>query len=48
MSIWRLEGRLKIKSVMGKRQRDLLAHRKRELDLMLIRGRWYRQPGDRS
>jgi putative transposase len=41
VSIWRLEGRLKIKSVMGKRQRDLLAHRKRELDLMLIRGRWY-------
>jgi putative transposase len=37
VSIWTLEGRLKIKSMMGKRQRDLLAHRKGERDLMLIR-----------
>jgi putative transposase len=37
VSIWTLEGRLKIKSMMGKRQRDLLAHRKGECDLMLIR-----------
>jgi hypothetical protein len=41
VSIWPLEGRLTIKSVMGKRQRNGLAHRKGEVDLMLIRGHWY-------
>jgi hypothetical protein len=32
VSIWTLEGRLKIESVMGKRRRDRLAHRKGEVD----------------
>jgi len=40
VSIWSLHGRLTIKSVMGRRQRDLLAHRKGEVDLMPIRGHW--------
>lgn len=41
VSIWTLAGRLKIKSVMGKRQRDLLAFRKGEVDLMFVHGKWY-------
>jgi len=41
VSIWTLAGRLKIKSVMGRRQRDLLAFRKGEVDLMFVRGAFY-------
>jgi putative transposase len=41
VSIWTLSGRIKIKSAMGKRQRELLAFRKGEVDLMLVRGAFY-------
>ena len=41
VSIWTLAGRMKIKAVMGKRQRELLAFRKGEVDLMLVRGAFY-------
>jgi putative transposase len=41
VSIWTLAGRIKVKSVMGKRQRDLLAFRKGEVDLMFVRGAFY-------
>jgi len=41
VSIWTLDGRLKIKTAMGKRQRELLAFRKGEVDLMLVRGNFY-------
>jgi putative transposase len=41
VSIWTLEGRQKIPFVCGDRQRALLAFRKGEVDLMLVRGKWY-------
>lgn len=41
VSIWTLEGRLKVKTAMGKHQRELLAFRKGEIDLMLIKGKFY-------
>lgn len=41
VSIWTLEGRQKIPFVCGDRQRALLAFRKGEVDLMLIKGKWY-------
>lgn len=41
VSIWTLGGRMKVKSAMGKRQRELLAFRKGEVDLMLVRGSFY-------
>ena len=41
VSIWTLGGRIKVQSVMGKRQRELLAHRKGEVDLMFVRGAFY-------
>ena len=41
LSIWTLSGREKIAYVCGERQRALLAHRKGEVDLMLVRGAWY-------
>lgn len=41
VSIWTLAGRQKIAFVCGPRQRALLAFRKGEVDLMLVRGRWY-------
>jgi IS605 OrfB family transposase len=41
VSIWTLEGRAKIPFVCGDRQRALLAYRKGEVDLMLVRGKWY-------
>jgi putative transposase len=41
VSIWTLAGRIKIQSVMGKRQRGLLAFRKGEVDLMFVRGEFY-------
>lgn len=41
ISIWTLGGRLKIPFVCGQRQRKLLAFRKGEVDLMLVRGKWY-------
>jgi putative transposase len=41
VSIWTLDGRLKIPFICGSRQQALLEHRKGEVDLMFIRGRWY-------
>ena len=41
VSIWLLGGRQAIPFVCGDRQRALLEHRKGEVDLMLIRGKWY-------
>jgi IS605 OrfB family transposase len=41
ISIWTLGGRIKVKSVVGKRQRELLAFRKGEVDLMFVRGEFY-------
>lgn len=41
VSIWTLDGRSKIPFVCGEHQRRLLAHRKGEMDLMLVRGKWY-------
>lgn len=41
VSIWTLSGRQIIPFVCGDRQRALLAYRKGEVDLMLVRGKWY-------
>lgn len=41
VSIWTLDGRAKLPFVCGDRQRALLQHRKGEVDLMLVRGKWY-------
>lgn len=41
VSIWTVTGRMKIPFVCGDRQRKLLAYRKGEVDLMLVRGKWY-------
>jgi putative transposase len=41
VSIWTLEGRKVIPFVCGERQKALLVHRKGEVDLMLVRGKWY-------
>ena len=41
VSIWLLGGRQAIPFVCGDRQRALLEHRKGEVDLMLIHGKWY-------
>lgn len=41
VSIWTVAGRQKIPFICGERQRKLLAFRKGEVDLMLIKGKWY-------
>lgn len=41
VSIWTVDGRLKIPFVMGEHQRKFFAHRKGEVDLMLVRGKFY-------
>ena len=41
ISIWTVEGRIKIKFVAGQKQRDMLAFRKGEADLCFVRGKWY-------
>ena len=41
ISIWTLNGRDKINFVCGEHQRQLLKHRKGEVDLMFVRGHWY-------
>jgi putative transposase len=41
VSIWTLAGRIKVPFVCGEHQRKLLAHRKGEVDLMCVRGKWY-------
>lgn len=41
VSLWLLDGRNKIVFVCGEHQRRLLEHRKGEVDLMFVRGKWY-------
>jgi len=41
VSIWTLNGRIKVGFVCGEHQRQLLKHRKGEVDLMFVRGHWY-------
>ena len=41
ISIWLLDGRAVIACATGAHQRALLAHRKGEVDLMFVRGKWY-------
>ena len=41
VSLWVLSGREKISYVCGDHQRKLLEHRKGEVDLMYVRGKWY-------
>jgi IS605 OrfB family transposase len=41
VSLWLLSGREKIDYVCGEHQRQLLEHRKGEVDLMFVRGKWY-------
>lgn len=41
VSIWTLDGRQTIPFVCGERQRKLLAYRKGEVDLMLVKGKWF-------
>lgn len=41
VSIWTLDGREVIPFVCGERQRKLLAFRKGEVDLMLVKGKWF-------
>jgi IS605 OrfB family transposase len=41
VSLWLLSGREKIGYVCGDHQRQLLEHRKGEVDLMFVRGKWY-------
>ena len=41
LSIWTLEGRITLPVTMGEHQRRLMAYRKGEADLTLIRRKWY-------
>lgn len=41
VSIWTLDGREVIPFVCGERQRKLLAFRKGEVDLMIVKGKWF-------
>lgn len=41
VSLWLLSGREKIGFACGEHQRALLKHRKGEVDLMRVRGKWY-------
>jgi putative transposase len=40
VNLWTLDGRMALPAVAGERQRALLAFRKGEADLMLVRGKW--------
>lgn len=40
-NLWTVDGRLTIPVVMGEHQRRLMAYRKGEVDLCLVRGKWY-------
>ena len=40
VSLWTLEGRIVVPVVMGEHQRRLMAFRKGEVDLCLVRGKW--------
>lgn len=41
VSLWTLEGRLVLPLVMGEHQKRLMTYRKGEIDLCLVRGKWY-------
>jgi putative transposase len=41
VSIWAIGGRIKVPCVTGDYQRELLKHRRGEVDLMLVRGEFY-------
>lgn len=41
VSIWTVEGRIVVPVVMGEHQGRLMAYRKGEVDLCLVRGKWY-------
>ncbi len=41
VSLWTVAGRMTIPIVMGEHQRRLMAYRKGEVDLCLVRGKWY-------
>ena len=40
VSLWTIEGRIVVPIVMGEHQRRLMAYRKGEVDLCLVRGKW--------
>jgi IS605 OrfB family transposase len=40
VSLWTLEGRMIVPIVMGEHQKRLMAYRKGEVDLCLVRGKW--------
>ena len=40
VSLWTLEGRMVIPIVMGEHQRRLMAYRRGEVDLCIVRGKW--------
>ena len=40
VNLWTIEGRITVPIVMGEHQRRLMAYRKGEVDLCLIRGKW--------
>lgn len=40
VSIWTVEGRITVPIVMGEHQKRLMAYRKGEVDLCLVRGKW--------
>jgi putative transposase len=40
VSIWTVEGRITVPVVMGEHQKRLMAYRKGEVDLCLVRGKW--------
>lgn len=40
VSLWTIEGRITVPIVMGEHQRRLMAYRKGEVDLCLLRGKW--------
>lgn len=41
VSIWTLDGRIRVKSVMGRHQRLLMERRRGEVDLMFVKGKWF-------
>lgn len=41
VNLWTVDGRMTLAVQAGERQRDLLAYRKGECDLMLVRGKWF-------
>lgn len=41
VNLWTVEGRITVPIVMGEHQRRLMVYRKGEVDLCLVRGKWY-------